>query len=56
VVVAWIQSHVRDAGAREALSDLAMALEAMHERPDQGLAYDLVNKTHINLLRRWAEP
>jgi PKHD-type hydroxylase len=56
VVVAWIQSHVRDAGAREALRDLAAALEAMRGRPDQGVAYDLVNKTHINLLRRWAEP
>lgn len=56
VVVAWIQSHVRDAGAREALSDLAAALEAMREKNDQGPAYDLINKTHMNLLRRWAEP
>jgi PKHD-type hydroxylase len=56
VVVAWIQSHVRDAGAREALSDLAAALAAMRTRSDQGVAYDLINKTHINLLRRWAEP
>ena len=56
VVVAWIQSHVRDAAAREVLGDLAMALEAMRGREDQGHAYALVNKTHINLLRRWAEP
>ena len=56
VVVAWIQSHVRDAGAREALSDLAAALEAMRGNKDHSAAYDLVNKTHINLLRRWAEP
>ena len=56
VVVAWIQSHVRDAGAREALSDLAAALEAMRGNKDHNAAYDLVNKTHINLLRRWAEP
>jgi PKHD-type hydroxylase len=56
VVVAWIQSHVRDAGAREALSDLAAALEAIRGNKDHNAAYDLVNKTHINLLRRWAEP
>lgn len=56
VVVAWIQSHVRDAGAREALSDLAAALAAMRGQNDHAAAHDLVNKTHINLLRRWAEP
>jgi PKHD-type hydroxylase len=56
VVVAWIQSHVRDAGAREALSDLAAALEVTRGNKDHDAAYDLVNKTHINLLRRWAEP
>jgi PKHD-type hydroxylase len=56
VVVAWIQSHVRDAAAREALSDLATALQAMRGNKDHNAAYDLVNKTHINLLRRWAEP
>jgi PKHD-type hydroxylase len=56
VVVAWIQSHVRDAGAREALRDLATALQALRGQPDRSEAYELVNKTHINLLRRWAEP
>ena len=56
VVVAWIQSHVRDEGAREALRDLAAAREAMRAREDTSDAYTLVNKTHTNLLRRWAEP
>lgn len=55
VVVAWIQSHVRDAQAREVLADLANALESMRARGDMDHAYDLVNKTHTNLLRRWAE-
>ena len=55
VVVAWIQSHVRDADARETLCDLAAALEAMRGKKDHSTAYELVNKTHINLLRRWAE-
>jgi len=54
-VVAWIQSFVRDSGAREALADLSQALDAMRARGDTGDAYELVNKTHMNLLRRWAE-
>ena len=56
VVVAWIQSFVRDAAAREALADLAQALDALRARGETGAAYELVNKTHCNLLRRWAEP
>lgn len=56
VVVAWVQSHVRDTGAREVLGDLAQALEAMQAREGKSRAYDLVNKSHMNLLRRWAEP
>lgn len=55
VVVAWIQSHVRDAGAREALADLARARALLHETSGDARALDLVNKTHANLLRRWAE-
>lgn len=54
--VAWIQSHVRDAGAREALADLARARALLRETGDDTRAFDLVNKTHANLLRRWAEP
>ncbi|MEO5623351.1 MAG: Fe2+-dependent dioxygenase [Dokdonella sp.] len=56
VVVAWIQSHVREAHAREVLCDLATALELMRTQGAQGAASDLINKTHANLLRRWAEP
>ena len=55
-VVAWIQSFVRDHGAREALADLARAREALRGGGNLGEAYELVNKTHMNLLRRWAEP
>jgi PKHD-type hydroxylase len=47
---------VRDAGAREVLGDLAHALETIREREGNSRAYDLVNKSHINLLRRWSEP
>lgn len=55
VVVAWIQSHVRDAGAREALADLARARALLHESGGDARVFDLVNKTHANLLRRWAD-
>ena len=54
VVVSWIQSHVRDGGAREVLRDLALALEKLP--PDATVARDLINKAHTNLLRRWSEP
>jgi PKHD-type hydroxylase len=56
VVVSWIQSHVRDAGARETLRDLALARDALQGREDLRAAFDRVNKAHTNLLRRWAEP
>ena len=54
-VVAWIESFVRDAGARETLWDLAQAREDIHAREGKSRAYDLVAKSHANLLRRWAE-
>lgn len=53
-VVGWIQSHVRDPAAREALWDLARAREEIYARDGKSRAFDLVNKTHTNLLRRWA--
>jgi PKHD-type hydroxylase len=54
-VVGWIQSYVRDPHAREALWDLAQAREAVYARDGKSRAFDLINKTHTNLLRRWAE-
>jgi len=55
-VVAWIQSHVRETAAREVLRDLARTIELLRPPIGPGEAYDLVNKTHMNLLRRWSEP
>ena len=46
---------LRDAGAREALADLARARALLHETSGDARALDLVNKAHANLLRRWAE-
>ena len=55
VVVAWLQSHVRDAAARETLRDLALALEVLGPAGSTE-ARELIGKAHANLLRRWAEP
>jgi PKHD-type hydroxylase len=55
VVVGWLQSYVRDAAARETLWDLFQAREAIYAREGKSRAFDLVNKTHTNLLRRWAQ-
>jgi len=55
VVVAWVQSFVRDGAAREVLRDLSLALEALPVS-DTGPARDLLSKAHANLLRRWSEP
>ena len=56
VVVGWIQSYVRDGAAREMLRDLGEAMELLRGREDLRAAHDLINKTHANLMRRWAEP
>ncbi len=55
-VVAWIQSFVRGAAEREVLADLARALDLLGREAGKSPAYDLVHKTHANLLRRWSEP
>ena len=56
VAVSWVQSHVREGAAREALRDLWLAIEALRAGSSEGVALELVNKTHANLLRRWSEP
>ena len=56
VVVGWIQSYVRDDASREVLRDLGEAMEALRGREEFRSAHDLINKTHANLMRRWAEP
>jgi PKHD-type hydroxylase len=55
-VVGWIQSYVRDNAARETLCDLGKAMELLRGRDEFRAAHDLINKTHANLMRRWAEP
>lgn len=55
VVVAWIQSFVRDEGIRAMLWDLAQARTQVLQREGRSTTFELLNKTHANLLRRFAE-
>jgi PKHD-type hydroxylase len=55
VVVAWLESFVRDASARDTLRDLATARDELQRQAGESRAYELINKAHTNLLRRWAD-
>lgn len=53
--VTWIQSLVRDAGQREILFDLDTARQALFETSGKTPVFDLISKSHANLLRQWME-
>jgi PKHD-type hydroxylase len=53
-VVGWIESWVREAGQREALFDLELALNEVHAREGKTALFDRLVKTRSNLLRMWA--
>jgi len=55
VAVTWVQSLVRDAGQREILFDLENARQQVFSREGKSATFDLLAKSHANLLRRWAE-
>jgi len=55
VVLGWIQSFVREHAAREMLWDLSVAMELVHAAEGKSRVYDLLMKSHANLVRRWAE-
>jgi PKHD-type hydroxylase len=55
VVVAWVQSLVRDVSQREILFDLDIARRALFEKQGKTTEFDLISKSHANLLRRWAQ-
>jgi PKHD-type hydroxylase len=54
-VTGWLQSLVRDAQVRELLHDLAAARTAVHAAEGNSRAFELLNKSYANLLRRYAE-
>jgi len=55
VVVAWIQSFVRDESVRAMLWELAQARDDVFSREGASLTFERLNRVHANLLRRHAE-
>lgn len=53
--VTWIQSLVRDPNRREILFDLDTARQTLFEASGKTPAFDLISKSHANLLREWIE-
>jgi PKHD-type hydroxylase len=55
VAVTWVQSFIRDASDRAILFDLSTAWQALHRKYGKTPEFDLIVKSHENLLRKWAE-
>lgn len=53
--VTWVQSLVRDSYQREILFDLDTVRHAMFQKEGKSHEFDLLSKSHANLLRQWAE-
>ena len=53
--VGWAQSLVRDPAQREILFELDTVRRAVFERQGKTVEFDLLTKSHTNLLRMWAE-
>lgn len=55
VAVSWVQSLIRDPAEREILFDLDTVRQALFEQSGKTREFDLLSKTHANLLRKWSE-
>jgi len=53
--VSWVQSLIRDPAEREILFDLETVRQALFEQSGKTREFDLLSKTHANLLRKWSE-
>ncbi len=53
--VSWVQSFVRESSEREILFDLDTAKQIMFQKHGKTPEFDLISKSHANLLRKWAE-
>lgn len=54
-LVGWVRSHVRDAARRELLFDLATVERVLFAEHGKTREFDLVARSHANLLRMWVE-
>jgi PKHD-type hydroxylase len=55
VAVAWIQSMVRDAAKRELLYELDQARNTLLKQNPQDPTAQQVDRSYVNLIRRWSE-
>ena len=55
VLVGWIQSLIRDSNKREILLDIDTVRRSIFAKEGKCVEFDLLAKTHANLLRQWAE-
>ncbi len=55
VAVTWIQSMVRDAAKRELLFDLDQARNTLLRQNSEDHTAQQVDRSYVNLLRRWSE-
>jgi len=55
VACTWIQSRVRHAEQRQILFDLDTARRSIFQKDGKTHEFDLMSKTHANLIRMWAE-
>ena len=53
--IVWMQSHVRDPGKRELLWDLEGAKRHIFGREGKSPMFDVIDRSHANLLRMWAD-
>ncbi len=55
VAVAWVQSLVRDPQQREILFDLDTVRRSIFQKEGKTIEFDLISKSHANLLRQWSQ-
>lgn len=55
VAVSWVQSLIRDPHEREILFDLDTARQSLFKQYGKTSEFDLLSKTHANLLRKWVD-
>ena len=53
--VTWVQSFIRNASDRELLFELDTVRRAIFEKYGKTVEFDLLCKTHANLLRKWVD-
>ncbi|MEM0980536.1 MAG: Fe2+-dependent dioxygenase [Cyanobacteria bacterium P01_H01_bin.58] len=55
VAVSWVQSLIRDPHEREILFDLDTVRQSLFKQYGKTSEFDLLSKTHANLLRKWVD-